>query len=492
MEKAKRVLAFDFGASSGRAMLGVMEDGVIRLEEVHRFSNDPVEICGTLYWDTLRQFYEIKQGLLKAGHTGGFDSVAVDTWGVDFGLLDSDGNLMESAVHYRDKRTAGLVDESFKYIPQRRFYQITGNQFMELNTVFQLYSLVKQRPDFIGRAHTMLLTPDLFNYLLTGTKSTEYTIASTTQMLDARERDWSDEVLQALKIPRRLLTPIVQSGTIVGKLRPEICEELGLSPVDVVSVASHDTQSAVVAVPTDEKDFVFLSCGTWSLMGTELDQPLISDKSAEFNLTNEGGAGGKTTFMKNIIGLWLIQESRRQWQREGADYSYAQLETMALESEPFKSFIDPDAPEFTPQGNIPRRIREFCKKTGQTVPQSVGDVMRCIYQSLAMKYRYTLEQIESCTRKAYNTIYVVGGGVKDRLLCQMTADACGRDVSAGPIEATVLGNVAVQLMACGDIKSLDEARHIISKSEKVVRYLPKETGIWSNSYSNFKKIIQTK
>ena len=489
--KSRRALAFDFGASSGRAMLGEISGDKIILQEIHRFSNDPVKICGTLYWDVLRLFYEIRQGLIKAKLAGGFDSVGIDTWGVDFGLLDDEGRLIENPVHYRDSRTAGMIEESFKYIPRQRFYDITGNQFMELNTVFQLLSIVKQRPHIFDRAQTMLLMPDLFNYLLTGVKSTEYTIASTTQLLDAKNKTWSEEIVQALGIPGRLLTQIAQSGTVIGKISQELCEELDIPPADVIAVASHDTQSAVVAIPSQEKDFVFLSCGTWSLMGTELDAPLINEKSSEFNITNEGGAGNKTTFLKNIIGLWLIQESRRQWQREGNDYSYAKLEDLALSVKPFESFIDPDAPEFVAPGNIPKRVREFCERTNQAVPETVGDVMRCIYQSLAMKYRYSLEQIESCTGKTYSTIHVVGGGVKDRLLCQMTADACGRQVNAGPIEATVLGNIAVQLMASGEIASLADARRLIANSEKVTIYQPQEFEAWNKAYKRFKNIVKS-
>ena len=489
MAQEKRVLAFDFGASGGRAILGVFNGETIELQEVHRFSNDPVEINGTLYWDTLRQFYEIRQGLVGAKLAGGFDSVGIDTWGVDFGLLDKDGYLLENAVHYRDERTKGMLEESFKVLPRERFYQLTGNQFMELNTAFQLLALKKQRPALLERAETLLFTPDLFNYFLTGVKSTEYTIASTSQLLDAAKKDWSGEVLTSLGIPRRLFPPIVPSKTVVGSLSPRLCEELGLPAAEVISVASHDTQSAVAAVPAEEADFLFLSCGTWSLMGTELSAPLINERSEAMNITNEGGVDGTVTFLKNIIGLWLIQESRRQWQREGTDYSYAELERLALNAAPFRSFIDPDAPEFVPQGNIPGRVRDFCKKTGQIAPETVGEVMRCIYQSLALKYRFAIEQIESCTGKRYETIYVVGGGVKDRLLCQMTADACGRPVSAGPIEATVLGNIAVQLMAAGEIRDLQQARQIIARSGSVTRYVPGEAALWEKAYSRFTAVL---
>lgn len=489
MKNLKRVLAFDFGASSGRAMIAVFDGENIELEEIHRFSNDPVSFNGTLYWDVLRLFYEIKQGIIKAHNSGGFDSIGIDTWGVDFGLLDAKGNIMENPVHYRDKRTVGMIEKSFEYIDKDRLYEITGNQFMELNTLFQIVALLKNRPHILDLAENILLMPDLFAYMLTGVKSTEYTVASTTQMLDAKTRDWSSEVFEKIGIPKRLFTNIVKSGNITGKLSDIICDELGVPKVNVISVASHDTKSAVVAVPAKEKDYIFISCGTWSMFGTELDAPIINSKSKGYNLTNEGGYNKSTTFMKNIVGLWLIQESRRQWQREGKDYSFAQLEKMALESEPFACFIDPDAPEFVAQGNLPKRIRAFCERTNQKIPETVGAVVRCIYESLAMKYRYAFDQIKDCTGKDYKTIHMVGGGTKDTLLCKMAANSCNCMVAAGPIEATVLGNIAVQLIASGNIADISEARSIIAKSQKVVEYQPAEANDWEDPYLRFTKFV---
>lgn len=490
LSSVKRVLAFDFGASSGRAMIGAFDGENIQLEEIHRFSNDPVSLNGTLYWDVLRLFYEIKQGMLKAHNGGGFDSIGIDTWGVDFGLLDSQGNIMENPIHYRDKRTVGMIEESFKYIDKDRLYNITGNQFMELNTLFQLVALLKYRPHMLERADKILLMPDLLAYMLTGVMSTDYTVASTTQLLDAQSRDWSPEVFDKLGIPKRLFTGIVKPGNIKGKLSDSICEELGVPKVDVISVASHDTKSAVAAVPAEQKDFIFISCGTWSMFGTVLDSSVINEKTMRYNLTNEGGYNNCTTFMKNIVGLWLIQESRRQWQREGRDFSFAQLEKMALESEPFACFIDPDAPEFVAQGNLPRRIRAFCERTNQKVPETVGAVVRCIYESLAMKYRYAFEQIRDCTGKTYSAIHMVGGGTKDTLLCRMAANACNCKVVAGPIEATVLGNIAVQLIAGGDISGIEEARRIIARSQKLLEYQPAEGEVWNEPYLRFVKFVK--
>ena len=324
-DKKKQVLAFDFGGGSGRAILGTLENGKIHMEEVHRFSNDPVIVNGTMYWDTLRHFFEIKQGIVKAKQKGGFESIGIDTWGVDFGLLDEHGDLLESAVHYRDDRTLGMQEEVFKVIPKEEVYNLTGNQFENFNTIFQLYSLVQKRPWILEKADTLLLTPDLFNYFLTGEKKAEYTMATTTQLMDAKNKVWSDRILEALQIPKKILPEIVPSGTVVGTLQPSICEELGVEPAKVIAITGHDTQSAVVSVPTQEKDFIFISCGTWSLFGTELDGPIIGEKSLECNVSNEGGYGNTTTLLKNIIGLWLAQESRRQWRagifirRAGAD-----------------------------------------------------------------------------------------------------------------------------------------------------------------------------
>lgn len=486
----KKVLAFDFGASSGRAIIGSFDGEKITLKEVHRFTNDPVDLGGTLYWDVLRLFYEIKQGIVKAKIAGGFDSIGIDTWGVDFGLIDKNGRLLENPVHYRDKRTSGLVEKSFKSVPRQKMYDITGIQFMELNTLFQLISLKKQRPEMLERADKMLFMPDLFAYFLTGKMCSEYSIASTSQLIDINTRSWSKELLDAFGIKESLFAPLTEPGTQLGNLSKEICEECGVESVPVISVCGHDTQSAITAVPCESGDFAFLSSGTWSLFGTELQKPIVNETSLKINITNEGGFGGTTGFLKNIIGLWLIQESRRQWQREGKDYSYADLEKLALSEEPFKCFIDPDAPEFVPQGNIPERVREFCRKTGQYVPESVGEIMRCIYESLAMKYRMTFEKLCECTGKDYPVIHVIGGGTKDGLLCRMTASSCGKTVKAGPIEATVMGNVAVQLMSDGTIGSISEARKAVAASESLKTYEPENTDEWIKAYESFVKIAK--
>lgn len=484
MENGKNVLAIDLGASSGRAILGSFDGKRIKLEELHRFLNEPVQLNQTLYWDVLRLMHDIKIGLQKAAQVD-FQSVGIDTWGVDFGLLDEDGNLLENPVHYRDKRTEGMFDLAFSQYDKERFYELSGNQFMEINTVFQLLSLKNSRPRLLSQAKTLLLMPDLLNYFLTGEKASEYTIASTTQMLNAREKVWSKEIIHSLGLPEDILTNVIEPGTILSPIRTEILDELMIKPASVVAVAGHDTQCAMVAVPAIEEDFLFISCGTWSLFGTELSEALISEKSKQYNMTNEGGYGGKISFLKNIIGLWLIQESRRQWEREGLTYNFSELEREAQKATPFLAFIDPDAPEFVAPGNIPERIREYCKRTNQNIPKEIGEIVRCINESLAMKYRYVMEQIEDCTQKNYDTIYMVGGGTNSHMLCQLTANACNKKVVAGPTEATVYGNVALQLIALGEISDLTKARECIRNSEDLICYEPQEEQKWSEAYQRF-------
>ncbi len=481
----KKVLAIDFGASSGRVIVGSFDGKKITLEEIHRFSNDPVTVNGTTFWDVLRLFHEIKQGLIKSKSCGEISSIGIDTWGVDFGLIDKYGQLLENPIHYRDLRTKGMIEEADKIIPLKDMYGLTGIQFMELNTVFQLLSLAKNRPHILERADKLLFMPDLFGYMLTGKKTTEYSIATTSQLVDINTKGWSNEIFEKLGIPQSIMCDIVKSGTVLGELSDGVCEECGLDKIKVVSVCGHDTQSAITAVPCPDKQFAFISSGTWSLFGTELEKPIVNDKAFETNVTNEGGYGESTGFLKNIIGLWLIQESRRQFARDGKQYSYADLEREALAAKPFACFIDPDAPEFVPHGNIPERIREYCRRTNQYVPETVGEIMRCIYESLAMKYRQTFEKLCDCTERDYEVIHVIGGGTKDTLLCQLTANACDRDVVAGPIEATVLGNIAVQLMASGDIESIADARRIIAESETVTKYAPKDTADWAEAYSRY-------
>ncbi|MGL6220503.1 MAG: rhamnulokinase, partial [Lacrimispora sphenoides] len=332
------------------------------------------------------------------------------------------------------------------------------------------------------QADTLLLMPDLFRYFLSGEKNSECSIASTTQLFDMREKQWSWEVIGRLNLPERLFTPLVPWGAVTGKVSSSICEELGILPANVIAVAGHDTQSAMAAIPTQEKDYIFLSCGTWSILGTELDSPVISEKSLKYNITNELGVEGKYSFLKNIIGLWLVQESQRQWLREGKNYDFAGLEEMASKAEILKSFITPDVPEFLPPGDVPERIRSFCRKTGQPVPETEGEIICCINQSLAMAYRKALDEIAECTGKTYSMIYLVGGGAQSSLLCQMTADACNCTVVAGPIEATAFGNVMVQYIADHEFADLQQARKVLAESVEPVLYEPKHTDRWEEAY----------
>lgn len=484
----KTVLAIDFGASSGRAILGSFNGETIDLKEVHRFSNDPVTVGNTMYWDVLRLFHEIKQSILKAKQVSRIDSIAIDTWGVDFALIDKDGRLLENPVHYRDGRTTGMVEECEKYISLERLYSITGIQTMNINTLFQLLSLKKHRPELLERADKMLMMPDLFVYFLTGKISAEMSIASTTQLFDVKKKCWSDEIIEALGLNRSLFPDIADSGTKAGMLSPQICEELGVEPCPVISVCGHDTQLAQAAVPSTEEEFAFLSCGTWSLLGTELLEPVVTEKSAGLNLTNETGYLGRISFLKNIIGLWLIQESRRQWIREGKEYSFTDLENMAAGATPLQCFIDPDFEAFVPAGNIPERVCEYCRRTGQYVPKNEAEIVRCIYDSLALTYKGAVLELEACTGRKFSSLHMVGGGTKGRLLAEFTAESCNLTVSCGPVEATVFGNVALQLIALGEIDSLESARKIIMNSEDIKVYAPKNTEIWDKAYKDYLEV----
>lgn len=485
----KRILSFDFGASSGRAMLATLKDGKIEMEEIHRFSNDTVIVRGTMYWDILRLFFEIKAGITAAVNRGGFDAIGIDTWGVDFGLLDKKGNLISNPVHYRDLRTEGMLDEVFKIIPKDELYSLTGTQCLRINTLYQLMYLKLKEPEMLERADKMLLIPDLFAYMLTGEIKDEASIVSTTNLSDPNTQDWNFELIRRLGLPEGIFAPVVKPGSVFGMLSDEICEELGCEKVPVIAVASHDTASAVAATPSLSDDFVYISCGTWSLFGIESRKPILTPAAAAANFTNEGGFDRTTRFLKNIMGLWLIQESRRQWRREGVEVGFDTLEREALESEPFRCFIDVDDPLFETAGNLPKRVCQYCERTGQYVPQTRGEIMRCIYQSLAMKYKYTFNALGSLSGREYRRINILGGGIKDKLLCRMTADACGVEVLAGPTEATVMGNIAVVCYALGELKSFEDIRRAISNSTELKQYLPDDTASWEKAYADYLKVI---
>ncbi|OUQ41459.1 rhamnulokinase [Gemmiger sp. An120] len=472
----KRVLAFDFGASSGRAILAEYENGHLTYKEVHRFENCPRERDGHFRWDFADLMANVHQGIEKAG---AFDSIGFDTWGVDFGLLDEDGKLLGDPVHYRDSRTEGMVEKAMARMDADALYAATGSQIMAINTLFQLLAVQEQDAETWEKARRLLFMPDLFAHALCGADVCETTIASTSQMLDARTGAWNRDVLQSFAIPEHLFAPRVNSGTAVGEYQG----------AKVIAVAGHDTQCAVAAMPAPDANAAFLSCGTWSLLGCELDNPILTQRSRLDALSNEQGANGKINYLKNIVGLWLIQESRRQWRREGQEYSYAQLEQLALAAEPLRSFIDPDDPLFTPPGDIPGRVREFCRRTGQPVPETVGQVMRCICESLALKYRFALEQLSRATGKQFSVLHVLGGGAKDGLLCRMTADCAGIPVIAGPVEATALGNILIQLVALGELPDIAAGRALIAATEPVKRFAPGDRNDWDKAYETYTTIL---
>lgn len=486
----KKVLAFDLGASSGRGIVATLDGGKITLNEVHRFENNGVSVRGTLYWDIIYLFNQIKQGIVNARLAGGFDCIGIDTWGVDFGIVDENGDLLANPVHYRDTRTDNIPDEVFKEISKDDVYDRTGIQIISFNTLFQMYYMAKYKKKTLSLADKMLFIPDLLNYFLTGEKKIEYTIASTSQMINPYTRDWDNEMLEKLNIPTNLLCDIVKPGTVVGKVSKDVCDELSIEPTDVVAVASHDTASAVVSVPTTDDDFVYISCGTWSLFGTELDEPLICPEGLASSYTNEGGTDGKIRFLTNIMGLWLINEARRTWIKQGHELSFPELVKLAESSEPFKCFVDPDYPEFGKPGDMPAKIQKYCEATGQYVPQTIGEIARCIYESLALKYRYAFDNLKSITGKDYASINILGGGANAKNLCQMTASACGVAVNAGPIEATALGNIAIQLIAKGEIANIKEARAIIRDSFDIETYNPQDVAQWEDAYAKFKAIIE--
>ncbi len=486
-----KMLAIDLGASSGRGIVGSFDGEKLTLEENHRFPNEPVTVAGTFTWDTLRIFHEIKNSIRKCALSEDKDikSIGIDTWGVDYGLIDKNGKLMANPVHYRDTRTEGIIDYADTIVSKDDIYKTTGTQFMNFNTLFQLIASLRENPIYVENADKLLFTPDLLNYFLTGVKHTEYTIASTGAILDAKKRNYAFDMLEKFGIPSNIFTELSNPGTTVGPLLPQVLEEVGDIKANVVNVAAHDTASAVVAVPAKGEDFVFISSGTWSLMGTELKAPIINDASRKYDFTNEGGAEGTTRFLKNIMGLWLEQESKRQWEREGTKYTYDQLSDMAMASKPLQSIINPDDPLFSGPGNLPGRIAEYCRTTGQHVPENPGETIRCVFDSLALRYRWTVEKIDELMGRKTPFINIVGGGCKEAPLCQLAADSCNRPVYAGPVEATAIGNLSVQAIAAGEIKNVAEAREVVRNSFEIKSYEPKHNDQWDDAYGRFCKLI---
>jgi rhamnulokinase/L-fuculokinase len=478
------MIAFDLGASGGRAMLGSYDGSRIGMKEIHRFRNEPVSVNGTMYWDILFLFRQIKEGIAAAAAEGPVGSLAIDTWGVDFGLVGCDGRLLSNVVHYRDGRTDDY-ELIYGILSREELYRRTGIQEMKINSIHQLYYLKRKCPELLEQTDKLLFTPDLLNYFLTGHMQSEYTIASTSELLNVNERNWDETIIKAAGLRRDMFCDPVKPGVPCGKLDRRIREEIGVGDMEVLSVASHDTASVVLAVPTQEKDFLFLSCGTWSLLGTELDEPCVSEEALRRKFTNEGGAADKILFMKNIMGSWLLQESKRHWKSEGNDFSYGELDALAKNAAPQMSFIDVDDPEFMNPGDAPRAIRRYCEKRGQSVPSSEGEIVRCIYESLALKYRRTIEELEGCVGRTYRKMYMVGGGTQSELLCRLTADVTGKTIIAGSSEATAQGNIALQLMANGEIGDIRQARQVIADTEPVRVYEPAGGAEWNETYARF-------
>ncbi len=474
---AKRVIAIDLGATSGRVMSAAFDGAQLQLSEAHRFPNIPVQTPTGLHWDVLRLWHEITTGIAAAE---GAASIGLDCWGVDYALLDGAGHLLGNPWHYRDPRTEGAMDWVFERMPRREIFQRTGIQFMPLNALYQLAASLRDGSPQLDQAASMLTIADLFNYWLTGAKTCEFTEASTMQLYNPALADWDRELMSAVGIPTDILTPIVQPGTKIGRYQG----------IDVIAPACHDTGSAVVAVPSTTENTAYLSSGTWSLLGLELDAPIISDAAYAANVTNEGGYGGTFRLLKNIMGLWVADQCRATWRAAGRDYSFDELTAMVEGAAPFKCLIEPDDPLFLAPGDMPARVIDYCRRSGQPAPESHAEVMATVYVSLAFKYRYVLEQLIAVSGRAVERLHIIGGGSRNGLLNQMTADAIGRSVIAGPAEATATGNAIVQLIAGGELASVAEARALLSASDELRRFEPRDTAGWDEHYERFCALVK--
>jgi rhamnulokinase len=496
MASSQVYLAVDLGASSGRVVAGLFDGKKLALEEGHRFDNGGVLIADRMQWDLLALWSNIKNGLRQAAGTYGqrVKSIGVDTWGVDFGLVGRNDEILGNPYHYRDRRTSGMFAKTFEIVPREQVFAETGLQFMEINTLYQVVSMVLSKSPLLEAAEHFLMIPDLMHWLLTGVKANEFTDASTTQFCNPQTRDWSRGMLERLGVPTKIFGEIVHPGTKLGQLRASLAEETGLGGVEVVLPGTHDTASAVMAVPasgevSDKPSWCYISSGTWSLMGVETPRPIVNELAARFNFTNEGGVGNTTRVLKNIAGLWLVQECRRIWRERGHDYGWEELVRRAEQETPLVSLINPDDAAFTAPRDMPAAIREHCQKTGQPVPDSEGAVIRTALESLALRYRMVLGMLEQLTGGRIETIHIVGGGTRNRLLCQMAADACNRRVVAGPVEATAIGNLMMQAVAAGEIESISTARQVIKQSFEVNEYTPHRPEPWNYAYERFLKLV---
>lgn len=483
-------LAFDFGASSGKALLGRLTDRRIETEEIHRFTNEPVQVGNRLHWDILRLYHEVKTGLLKTKHAGVKpDSLGIDSWAVDFGLLDANGGLLGNPYHYRDRHTDGMMEKLFaEALPAAEVFARTGIQLLPFNTLFQLYAMRQADDPLLASARRWLMIPDLLRYFLTGETFHEFTNVTTTQMFNPTAGDWDPMLLEKIGVPAAWFGKVLQPGSHAGSLRASVRDELEIGAIPVIAVAEHDTGSAVAAIPALDRSFAYLSCGTWSLLGTEVAQPVINETARQMNFTNEGGVGGTYRLLKNIMGLWLLQEIRREWERAGRSYSFPELVALAAQAQPFTAFIEPDDPSFLPPGDMTARIRAYCQRTGQRSPETPGELVRCILESLALKYRYVLELTERLSGQSFGGLHMVGGGIHNTLLCQWTANAIGKPVWSGPAEGSAIGNLAVQWIAGGVFRDIVEARRVIRDSVQVTTYEPEAAAAWEEAYGRFKRV----
>ncbi|HVP90751.1 MAG TPA: rhamnulokinase family protein [Terriglobales bacterium] len=486
---AAKILAFDLGAESGRAVFGRLEGGRLDVREVHRFPNVPLKLFGHIHWNVYALLDEMKKAM-KACAEERPASLGIDTWGVDFGLVARDGTILGLPYCYRDSRNEGAMEAYLKLVPREALYEATGIQFMPFNTLFQVYAMVRERSPLLDAASDLLFMPDLFNYLLTGKKASEFTMATTSQMLDPRTRSWQTGLFQAMGFSRRILQQVLEPGTVLGPLLPAVAAETGLGAVPVVATASHDTGAAVAAAPAVGGDWAYISSGTWSLVGVEERSPVITRDALERNFTNEGGVAGTTRFLKNVTGLWLVQQCRKAWP-EAREAGYEELVRGAGEAPPFQALVDPDDPGFLRPPDMPEAIRAYCRRTGQAPPATEASLVRSILESLALKYRLVIDQIDQVVGHPVGRIHVIGGGSRNRLLCQFTADATGRPVVAGPAEATAVGNVLVQAMALGLIGSLAELRAVVRESFSPASYEPRQDMAWRAAYDRFRALSAT-
>lgn len=486
-DRGRRYVALDFGAESGRAIVGRFDGDRLSIEPVHRYANTPVKMAGTLYWDFPRQLHDIFAGMRRAAQDGPVHSVSVDTWGVDYGFIDARGRLMANPVHYRDTRHESMLEAAFEIVPRDEIYKATGIQFMSINTLYQLLSEVRERDPILEHADKLLMMPDIFNHYLCGASVAEYTEASTGQMLDPWTRDWARPLLERLGIPTGFLPEIVPPGTVLGQLLNEVAESTACQNAQVIAGASHDTPSAVAAIPLRDASTAYISSGTWSLVGLEVDEPVVTDASLAANLTNEGGYGGTITLLRNVMGLWLAQQCRGAlWPGDGAP-SYDEICRLAETGQGGSAFIDPDDPRFLWPGDMPTRIREFCAETGQAVPFETATLWRVIFESLALKYAWVVDKLAEVTGRNIDRVHIVGGGSQNRLLCQMTANASGREVVAGPVEATAIGNIAIQAITSGELDDLKQARELIARSFPMEAFEPSDD--WSASTGRFGQLL---